>query len=130
MPHYNVSFKRPTQSGLSDQVPGGSAQTWPSTVFCSLLGLAGQASWNGIRHLKSITHPVEGETLRQRIMNSPLLLPFKSISEDEYESLLTERLNQTKADIANVDQKIFALREMVAKTQAEDAAKAISSKSH
>ena len=84
--------------------------------------MAGQACGNGIENW--LDRSKEGFTnertlsLTERIMQSAWM-PFRPISEEEYENMLNEKLTRVKADISAVDARITAIREVSTRTVTE-----------
>lgn len=84
--------------------------------------MAGQACGNGIEHW--LDRSKEASTnertlpLTERIMQSAWM-PFRPISEEEYENMLIEKLARVKADISAVDARITAIRDASTRTDKE-----------
>ena len=57
-------------------------------------------------------------SLTETIMQSPWM-PFRPISEEEYENMLNEKLARVKADISAVDARITAIRAASTRTDGE-----------
>ena len=93
--------------GINAALNRGPRYIWPSAVFFSGLGLLGQATYSQVEAWQQRAAESDRPSLVQQVKDWS---PFRSLSEEEYEALLVEKLEQTKADIASLDQKIMETR--------------------
>lgn len=82
----------------------------PGVVVFSILGYLGQSSYNAIdtwqmEHANTPTKPI-----LQRMAESKWI-PLKSLSDDDYRGMLSEKLLSIEADIAIIDEKIDLLEQ-------------------
>jgi len=81
------------------------ANILPGAIVVGIMGLVGQAGVHGVQRNNSNTF--EREPLIQRLMR---WLPFKPLSDDEYEGILREKLLRIEAEISILDDEIDELR--------------------
>jgi hypothetical protein len=75
-----------------------------------MMGAVGFVGQKGFHAILANYHPdAERRPLLQRIMDSPWM-PLKSLSDDDYESMLREKLIRTEAEIALIDERLVDLR--------------------
>ncbi|KAI9930404.1 hypothetical protein MW887_011158 [Aspergillus wentii] len=103
-------------SALSGGISGGAVtrlmggRLIPGVVVFSILGYLGQSSYNAIdtwqmEHANTPTKPI-----LQRMAESKWI-PLKSLSDDDYRGMLSEKLLSIEADIAIIDEKIDLLEQ-------------------
>lgn len=81
----------------------------PGVVVFSLLGYLGQHSYNAIDRWQIQRADTPSKPLAQRIAESKWI-PFKSLSDDDYRVILSEKLLSIEAEIAIIDEQIQELR--------------------
>lgn len=85
----------------------------PGAIVVGLFGFAGQYGYNYVSDSRSSV--IEKGPLLQRFSEMKWV-PLKSLSNQEYEQMLQEKLLSTDADIAIIDERIAALRSSKAVT--------------
>lgn len=79
----------------------------PAAIVVGLLGFAGQNGYNFL--VDRASSNVDKGSLLQRFSEMKWV-PLKSLSNQEYEQMLNEKLLSTEAEIAIIDERIAALR--------------------
>ncbi|OJI99199.1 hypothetical protein ASPVEDRAFT_38665 [Aspergillus versicolor CBS 583.65] len=92
--------------GVVTRLMGG--RLVPGLVIFSLLGYAGQASYNAIDRWQLGHANTESKPFLDRLAESKWV-PLKSLSDDEYRGILGEKLLSIEAEIALIDDKIEEL---------------------
>lgn len=80
----------------------------PGLIVFSLLGYAGQASYNTIDRWQLEQANTPSKPFLERIASSKYI-PLKSLSDDEYRGMMGEKLLSIEAEIALIDDKIQEL---------------------
>ncbi|KAE8366495.1 hypothetical protein BDV27DRAFT_125203 [Aspergillus caelatus] len=115
--HYedNATAKqRAYVSALSGGIAGGAVtrlmggRLIPGVVVFSLLGYLGQGSYNAIDKWQIEQANAPSKPIIQRIADSKWI-PLKSLSDDDYRGLLSEKLLSIEAEMALLDEKIEEL---------------------
>ena len=75
----------------------------PGVVVFSLLGYLGQGSYNAIDNWQIEQANTPSKPIIQRIANSKWI-PLKSLSDDDYRGLLSEKLLSIEAEMALLDE--------------------------
>ncbi|MCJ1404877.1 hypothetical protein MMC11_008103 [Xylographa trunciseda] len=108
-------------SSLAGGVSGGSVAALtrgrsniiPGMIMFSLFGYLGQISYNSLsssrRAALSTTDQPPALSFLERLA-SKKWIPMKSLSDEEYEDMLQEKLIKVEAEIALLDENIAALR--------------------
>lgn len=81
----------------------------PGVVVFSILGYIGQHSYNAVDRWQMERANTPSKHMAQRIADSKWI-PIKSLSDDHYRGILSEKLLSIEADIAIVDEKIEELQ--------------------
>jgi len=84
----------------------------PGIVMFSLLGLCGQTVFNAVdasRKERAADEVVERQSLMKRIANARWS-PMQNLSDEQYVSMLKEKLLSVEVEIAVIDDKISELR--------------------
>ncbi|KAL3467801.1 hypothetical protein BJX64DRAFT_123421 [Aspergillus heterothallicus] len=81
----------------------------PSAIIFSLCGCIGQASYNAIDNWQLGQANVPSKPFLDRVAESKWI-PLKSLSDDEYRHILSEKLLTIEAEIALIDDKIEELQ--------------------
>ncbi|KAE8353122.1 hypothetical protein BDV28DRAFT_148371 [Aspergillus coremiiformis] len=115
--HYEDNAS-PTQcayvSALSGGIAGGAVtrlmggRLIPGVVVFSLLGYLGQGSYNAIDKWQIERANTPSKPIIQRLADSRWI-PLKSLSDDEYKGILSEKLLSIEAEMAILDEKIEEL---------------------
>ncbi|KAL2819172.1 hypothetical protein BJX63DRAFT_382600 [Aspergillus granulosus] len=106
--------QRTYASTISGGIAGGACtklmggKLIPGAVIFSLLGCIGQASYNTIDRWQLNQANTPSKPLLDRIAESKWI-PLKSLSDDEYRHILSEKLLSIEAEIALIDDKIEEL---------------------
>lgn len=96
----------------SNVIQGGRRNIIPGIVMFSLLGLCGQTVFNAVdasRKERAADEVVERPSLMKRIANARWS-PMRNLSNEQYVSMLKEKLLTVEAEIAVIDDKISELR--------------------
>lgn len=80
----------------------------PGIVVFSLLGYLGQSSWNMIERWR--LESAGTKPILQRIADLKWA-PLRSLSDDDYKHILSEKLLSIEAEIAILDEKIQQLQQ-------------------
>jgi len=73
-----------------------------------LVGIVGQAGFHAAAERETAS-PTDHRSLGDRLASSKWI-PLKSLSDTEYENILTERLVRAEAEISIIDEQIAVLR--------------------
>ncbi|BCS19963.1 uncharacterized protein APUU_20395A [Aspergillus puulaauensis] len=92
--------------GVVTRLMGG--RLVPGLVIFSLLGYAGQASYNAVDRWQLGQANMQSKPFLDRLAESKWV-PLKSLSDDEYRGILGEKLLSIEAEIALIDDKIEEL---------------------
>ncbi|KAF1994933.1 hypothetical protein P154DRAFT_501089 [Amniculicola lignicola CBS 123094] len=90
----------------------GARNVAPGALMFAIFGFAGQHAynWQEAREAKAAQEPPkEKKTFMQRLADSNWF-PMRALSDEEYETMLNERLLQVEAEIALVDERIVQLK--------------------
>lgn len=79
----------------------------PGAIMLGLMGFAGQYGYN-IFSARAASDPEKGSLLQR--FAAMKWVPLKSLSNEEYERMLNEKLLSTEAEIAIIDERIAELR--------------------
>ena len=79
----------------------------PGAIVMGLMGFAGQCGYNAFS-IRAASDPEKGSLLQR--FAAMKWVPLKSLSNEEYERMLSERLLSTEAEIALIDERIAKLR--------------------
>ncbi|KAL5045441.1 hypothetical protein BDW71DRAFT_183767 [Aspergillus fruticulosus] len=107
--------QRTYASTISGGVAGGAVtrlmggRLIPGLVVFSLFGYVGQVSYNAIDKWQLERANTPSKPFLTRIAESKWI-PLKSLSDDEYRSILSEKLLTIEAEIALIDDKIEELQ--------------------
>lgn len=82
----------------------------PGVVVFSLLGYLGQSSWNMIERWRLESANSSTKPILQRIADFKWA-PLRSLSDDDYKHILSEKLLSIEAEIAILDEKIQQLQQ-------------------
>lgn len=94
-------------AGMTGGAIRGRGHIVPGAIVLGLVGLTGQV---GLSTLSTIVDsPQESEPLLDRLSKTSWW-PLKSISDEDYEHTLTEKIIRIEAEMAMIDDKITALR--------------------
>jgi hypothetical protein len=93
----------------------------PGFITCSLFGFLGQSLLNKVQQRNADRKPTarDNTNILQRIANSRFT-PVKSLSNEEYEDMLKEKLIRIEADIALIDEDLALLRTQEAARQHDE----------
>ncbi|MCJ1391612.1 hypothetical protein MMC18_004476 [Xylographa bjoerkii] len=108
-------------SSLAGGISGGSvaaltrgrSNVIPGMIVFSLFGCLGQMSYNTVSssHRAALSAPDQPPTRSfLQILASKKWIPMKSLSDEEYEGLLQEKLVKVEAELALLDEDIAALK--------------------
>ncbi|GFF47777.1 hypothetical protein IFM58399_08133 [Aspergillus lentulus] len=109
-------------SAVSGGIAGGAVtrlmggRLIPGVVVFSLLGYLGQRSYNAIDSWQMEHANTPSKPILQRIADSKWI-PLKTLSDDEYRGILSEKLLSIEAEIAIIDEKIEELEKAKANGQ-------------
>ncbi|KAL2829209.1 hypothetical protein BDW59DRAFT_142303 [Aspergillus cavernicola] len=109
-----TSKQRNYASTVSGGVAGGAVtrlmggRLVPGVVVFSLLGYVGQISYNAIDRWQLKQANTPSKPFLERMAESKWI-PLKSLSDDEYRGILSEKVLSIEADIALIDDKIEEL---------------------
>jgi hypothetical protein len=78
-------------------------------VVFSLLGYLGQSSWNLVEKWRLERANTSTKPILQRIVDSKWV-PLRSLSDDDFKNILSEKLLSIDAEIAILDEKIQDLQ--------------------
>jgi hypothetical protein len=107
--------QRTYASTISGGVAGGAVtklmggQLIPGLVVFSLFGYVGQVSYNAIDKWQLEQANTPSKPFLTRIAESKWV-PLKSLTDDEYQGILSEKLLTIEAEIALIDEKIEELQ--------------------
>ncbi|BDD55255.1 hypothetical protein MPDQ_001727 [Monascus purpureus] len=104
---YTSAFSGGIAGGGVTKLMGG--RLVPGLVIFSLLGYLGQRSYNAIDRWQMERENNPSVPLAQRMAASKWI-PIKSLSDDEYRAILTEKALSIEAEIAIIDEKIEELQ--------------------
>ena len=79
----------------------------PGAIVMGLMGFAGQYGYDTFS-IRAASDPERGSLLQR--FAAMKWVPLKSLSNEEYEKMLSERLLSTEAEIALIDERIAKLR--------------------
>ncbi|MCJ1385766.1 hypothetical protein MMC17_008890 [Xylographa soralifera] len=108
-------------SSLAGGISGGSVAALirgrsniiPGMIVFSLFGCLGQISYNIVRNSReaalSTTNQLPASSFLQRLA-SKKWIPMKSLSDEDYEGMLQDKLVKVEAEIAILDEDIAALK--------------------
>ncbi|KAL1965744.1 hypothetical protein VTN77DRAFT_5244 [Rasamsonia byssochlamydoides] len=108
--------ERAYTSALSGGIAGGGVtrlmggRLIPGVVVFSLLGYLGQSSWNAIEKWRLESANTSTKPILQRIADSKWV-PLRSLSDDDFKHILSEKLLSIEAEIAILDEKIQELQQ-------------------
>jgi hypothetical protein len=100
--------------GIVALVTRGRRNVLPATIMWSLIGGAGQMTYNAFAN-RPKAEPKEG--FWKRLANKSWS-PVKAMSDEEYAKVLRERMLKVDVEIALLDDKIAALRKQQEEEQA------------
>ncbi|KAL2864527.1 uncharacterized protein BJX67DRAFT_222876 [Aspergillus lucknowensis] len=100
------AFSGGVAGGVVTRLMGG--RLIPGLVIFSLLGYVGQASYNTIDQWQLEQTMAPSKPFLDRMAQSKWI-PLKSLSDDEYRGILSEKLLSIEAEIALIDDKIEEL---------------------
>ncbi|KAF7173453.1 hypothetical protein CNMCM5623_005656 [Aspergillus felis] len=109
-------------SAVSGGIAGGAVtrlmggRLIPGVVVFSLLGYLGQRSYNAIDSWQMEHANTPSKPILQRMADSKWI-PLKTLSDDEYRGILSEKLLGIEAEIAIIDEKIEELERAKANGQ-------------
>ena len=92
---------------------GGRARIFPGIIAFSLLGSAGQAMYNKVDASYTASQYTSSDnppTSFLQTMASKKWVPMRSLSDDEYEHMLREKLLKIEAEAAVLEDNISQLR--------------------
>ncbi|KAI9369325.1 hypothetical protein BJX61DRAFT_520029 [Aspergillus egyptiacus] len=119
-----TSKQRTYASAVSGGVAGGAVtrlmggRLVPGVVVFSLLGYVGQVSYNAIDRWQLEQANIPSKPFLERMAESKWV-PLKSLSDDEYRGILSEKALSIEAEIALIDEKIEQLEKAKATAPAE-----------
>ncbi|KAL1999101.1 hypothetical protein VTN02DRAFT_5057 [Thermoascus thermophilus] len=109
--------ERAYTSALSGGIAGGGVTKLmggrfvPGIVVFSLLGYLGQRSYNALDRWRLENPDLSTRTIVQRIVDSRWV-PLRSLSDEEYRHMLSEKQLGIEAEIAIIDEKIRELEKL------------------
>ncbi|CBF78572.1 uncharacterized protein ANIA_07347 [Aspergillus nidulans FGSC A4] len=119
-----TSKQRTYASTISGGVAGGAVtklmggRLIPGLVVFSLFGYVGQVSYNAIDKWQLAQANTPSKPFLTRIAESKWV-PLKSLTDDEYRGILSEKLLTIEAEIALIDEKIEELQKAKLDAMAE-----------
>ncbi|KAL2222056.1 hypothetical protein M432DRAFT_207353 [Thermoascus aurantiacus ATCC 26904] len=109
--------ERAYTSAISGGIAGGGVtrlmggRLLPGVIVFSLLGYLGQSSYNAVDRWRLENPDISTKTIVQRIADSRWV-PLRSLSDEEYRNMLSEKLLGIEAEIAIIDEKIQELEKL------------------
>ncbi|KAJ9652206.1 hypothetical protein H2198_008510 [Neophaeococcomyces mojaviensis] len=95
-------------AGLAGGALRGPRNMLPGAIVLGLIGLGGQAAYTGLAAI--IESPRERRSILQ-VLSDSSWWPLKSISDEDYEHELMEKVIAIEAEIAIIDEKMLGLKQ-------------------